>query len=124
MKKLYEPPEQSAGGQIFDTIVLLVLIYAVLLLPLVLGITAGKTVKVAPEELTWEALGQNETMVAQWEKLGFSIEEAAELITERFDFTISAGSLIVTAVVIVGYFVIVLRMSDREYKDVIAEKFD
>ena len=124
MKTPYEPPKQSAAGQIGDTILLLVLIYAVLLLPLVLGITAGKTTKVMPETLTWEALGQNETMVAQWEKLGFTMEQAAEYITERFDFSISPLALIITAVVIVGYFFIVIRMSDREYRDVIAEKFD
>ncbi len=124
MKKPYEPPHQSTGGQIFDTAVLIVLIYAVLLLPLVLGITAGKTVTVEPESMTWEGLGQNETMVAQWEKLGFTVETAAELITTRFDFSINPAALIVTVIVIVGYFFIVVKMSDKEYRDVISEKFD
>jgi hypothetical protein len=124
MKKFYEPPKQSAFGQIVDTIVLLILIYAVLLLPLVLGITAGNTVTVKPAEMTWQALGQNPTMVAQWEKLGYSVDQAAELITQKFDFTIAPVSLIITAIVIVGYFFIVIKMSDREYKEVIAEKFD
>ena len=124
MKKQYEPPEQTAGGQIFDSVILLILIYVVLLLPIVFGLTAGNTVTQMPETVTWESLGQNPTMVAQWEKLGFTMEEAAEIISERFDYSFTAGPLILTAVVVVGYFVMLLIMSDKEYKDVISEKFD
>jgi hypothetical protein len=123
-KTIYKPPVQAARGQIFDSIFLLIMIYLVLLLPLALGLTAGKTETKLPETLTWESLGQNEVMQSQWEKLGLSIEEAAEYIGTRFDYTINPWALIVTGIVIIGYFVLVLRLSDREYREVINEKFD
>ncbi len=120
----YEPPEQGAAGQIFDSIFLLLIIYCVLLMPLLLGLTAGATKTVIPEIVTWETLEQNEVMQAQWAKIDLGPREAAEYILTKFDYTINPISLIFTAIVIVGYFVIVLRFSDREYKEVISEKFD
>lgn len=124
MKKFYEPPKQAAAGQIFDSVFLLILIYLVLLAPLLLGLTAGNTVTQMPEVVTWETLGQNPTMVAQWEKLGFTMDEAAVLIAERFDYTIKPIPLIITTLVVIGYFVMLMVMSDKEYREVIAEKFD
>ena len=123
-RQFYEPPAQSTGGQIFDSVFLLIIIYCVLLLPLVLGLTAGVTTTEIPETVTWETLEQNEVMQAQWAKIGIGPKEAAEYILTKFDYTINPLSLIFTAIVVVGYFVIVLRFSDREYKDVISEKFD
>ena len=123
-RQFYEPPVQSTGGQIFDSVFLLIIIYCVLLLPLVLGLTAGVTTTEIPETVTWEILEQNEVMQAQWAKIGIGPKEAAEYILTKFDYTINPLSLIFTAIVVVGYFVIVLRFSDREYKDVISEKFD
>ena len=123
-RQYYEPPEQSAAGQIFDSVFLLIIIYCVLLLPIVLGLTAGVTTTEIPETVTWETLEQNEVMQAQWAKIGLGPKEAAEYILTKFDYTINPISLIFTAIVIVGYFVIVLRYSDKEYKDVISEKFD
>ena len=122
MKKTYEPPAQAAAGQIFDSVFLL--IYVVLLTPILLGLTAGNTVSHMPEVVNWETLDQNPTMVAQWEKLGFTAEEAAPMITERFDYTVKPVPLIITAIVVIGYFVMLLVMSDKEYREVIAEKFD
>lgn len=123
-KQKYTPPEQSKGGQIFDSVFLLVLVYVTLFAPLVLGLTGGGTYIDRPEEVTWESLGQNETMQAQWEKLGYTADSAADIITERFDYTINPIMLIITAVVIIGYFVFLLKMSDKEYREVISEKFD
>jgi hypothetical protein len=124
-KQYYEPPEQGTVGQIFDSVIIFIIIYCVLLLPLVLGLTAGVTTTTEiPEAVTWEILEQNEVMQAQWAKIGIGPKEAAEYILTKFDYTINPLSLIFTAIVVVGYFVIVLRFSDREYKDVISEKFD
>lgn len=123
-RQKYTPPEQGKTGQILDAAFLLALVYVALLVPLLLGLTASETTNQAPAEVTWETLGQNETMQAQWQKLGVSLEEATPMITERFDYTISPVALLITAVVIVGYFLFVFRMSKREYLDVIAEKFD
>lgn len=124
MAKIYEPPKQSGIGQVFDAVILLVLVYAVLFAPLVMGLTGGGTVVQEPEEMTWEALGQNAVMQAQWEKLGYTVEDAAPLITEKFDYTIDPLMLGITAAVIVGYFIFMFVMSAKEYRQVIAEKFD
>lgn len=121
--KPYRPPEQSKAGQIFDSVFLLALVYVVLFAPLVLGLTGGGTTTKTVEQPTWEALGQNERMAAQWEKLGYTPESAAEIITTRFDYSINPWALIITAAVIFGYFFFVVRFSDREYREVIDERF-
>ncbi len=123
-EKIYVPPKQSGKGQLFDSIFIMVLIYVVLLLPIVLGLTAGKTETKLPENLSWESLNQNEQMVAAWKKLGISLEEAAEMISTRYDYSINPVALIITAIVIIGYYVMLLKMSDKEYRDVVHEKFD
>ena len=122
-KQPYRPPEQSKSGQVFDSIFLLALVYVVLFAPLILGLTGGGTTTKQVENPTWEALQQNETMAAQWEKLGFTPESAAEIITTRFDYTINPWGLLITAAVIFGYFFFVVHFSDREYREVIDERF-
>ena len=139
MAKTYIPPKQSVAGQLFDVGFLLVLVFATLFLPLWLGIAVPSRVEKLPEGvtytaaadgtktwegLTWEKLGQNPTMQAQWEKLGYTQETAADIITMPFDYTIDTLGLIVTGLVILGFFIFLVVMSDREYKQVIAEKFD
>ena len=59
----------------------------------------------------------------QWVKLGFDAEKAAPIINSRFDYTIDPMMLVITIAVILGYFFFMLRTSDRQYKDVIEEKF-
>lgn len=123
-RKPYEPPKQSGAGQFFDSVFLLLLVYVALFAPLVLGLTGGGTVSEVPETLTWETLGQNTAMAGFWEKLGYTPESAAELITTRFDYSIDPLWLVLTAAVILGYFAFLLVMSEKEYREVIAEKFD
>ena len=139
MAKIYIPPKQSVAGQLFDVAFLLTLVLAALFLPLWLKIAVPSRVETLPEGvsytvaadgtkqwtgLTWEKLGQNPTMQAQWEKLGYTVEFAADIITQTFDYTIDTVGVIITGLVIFGYFVFLIVMSDREYKQVIAEKFD
>ena len=46
------------------------------------------------------------------------------MVTARYDYwSFSIFELILMIVVVVGYFVIVVRLSDNEYREVIAEKF-
>ena len=123
-EKLYEPPKQSGASQAWDAVFIILLIYVVLLSPIVLGLTAGTTTTVLPETVTWETLGQNEQMVAQWGKLGVGIDEAAELICTKFDYTINWIALIITFAMIIGYYTILLWAGDKEYRDVIHEKFE
>lgn len=140
MAKIYVPPKQSVAGQLFDVAFLLALMFAALFLPLWLKIAVPSRVEKLPEGvsytlaadgttrqwtgLTWEKLGQNPTMQAQWEKLGYTMESAAEIITQPFDYTIDTAGVLMTGFVIIGFFVFLIVMSDREYRQVIAERFD
>lgn len=130
MKKKYTPPTQKTIGQIFDSLLILVLVYASLMLPLLFKEEAAaapeaeSAVVAEPVAVTWESLGQNEVQQAQWVKLGYDPEKAAELINQRFDYTIDPMMLIITILVVGGYFVFMLKISEKEYRQVIAEKFD
>ncbi len=120
----YQPPKQSRFGQVFDVVVLLVLSLGALYLPLYLGL-AGRTASPAPQaNPTWESLGQNPTMVERWTALGYADPAAAQdIVTSRFDYSFSLPGLLVMVVVVVGYFVMVFRLSETEYREVISEKF-
>ena len=123
MSKPYEPPVQNGAGQFFDSLVVLVLVYASLLAPLLFkaaAVAADAGDKPAP---TWESLNQTPAMVEQWDKLGVKVDAAALMVSNRFDYTIEPVSLLLTVAVIVGYFIFVLRTSDREYREVIRERF-
>jgi hypothetical protein len=63
-------------------------------------------------------------MATQWEKLGYTPESAAELISSRFDYSFSLFELLITAIVVIAYFYILFHWSKKEYKDVIDEKFN
>ncbi|GJE27178.1 hypothetical protein [Methylobacterium organophilum] len=123
-RKPYEPPVQSVAGQIFDAVLMLVLVFITLYLPLLLKLAGGGTTTTEYPNATWESLGQNPTMAAQWEKLGFAPEKAAAIVGTRFDYAFNWGAVALTAIIIVGYFVFMFRYSDREYREVIAEHFD
>jgi hypothetical protein len=141
----YNPPQQSKGGQIFDVCLLLVLVFLALFLPLWLQIAVPSRVEKLPEGVTytlkkdaagndttervwsglsWEKLGQNPTMQQQWEKLGYTMESAAEIITQPFEYDIDVEGIAVTVLVILLYYVFVLWASKKEYLEVIREKFD
>ena len=141
----YIPPQQSRGGQVFDVVLLLVLTFLALFLPIWLEIAVPSRVEKLPEGvsytfktddqgqdttekvwtgLTWDKLGQNPTMQAQWQKLGYTMESAADIITQPFQYDIDYEGIAITAIVILGYYVFVLWASKKEYAEVIREKFD
>jgi hypothetical protein len=128
MKKNYIPPKQGMFGQIFDTILVLVLVYASLMLPLLFKAEAkaeaAAATATAAVKVSWESLGQNAIQQQQWVKLGYDPDKAAVLINNRFDYTIDPIMLIVTIIVVAGYFIFMLKVSDKQYRDVINEKFD
>lgn len=139
MIQRYVPPKQRALGQFFDVAFLLALVFGALFVPIWLNIAAPSRVEKLPAGMsykakadgtkawtgvTWEKLGQNPTMQAQWRKVGYTKESAAEIITQPFDYSIDIGGLAVTASMIVAYFAFMLVVSEREYRQVIAEKFD
>ncbi len=137
-KQVYQPPRQSVPGQWIDVIVLLGLIYLALFVPVWAKIAVPSRVEklppgvsyVAAEDgtktwtgLTWESLGQNPTMQQQWEKLGYTVESAADIITMPFDYDFDWLGMAGMIVLIVGYYVFLLWHSEKEYKQVIQEKF-
>ena len=139
MMTRYSPPKQSTPGQFFDVAFLLALVFGALFLPIWLNIAvpsrveklpAGVSYKTAADGtktwtgVTWDKLGQNKTMQEQWVKVGYTKETAAAIITQPFDYTIDVVGLSATVIMIVVYFGFMLVVSEREYKQVIAEKFD
>jgi hypothetical protein len=139
MVQRYVPPKQSIIGQLFDVSCLLALVFGALFVPIWLKIAVPSRVEKLPEGVTyqtaadgtktwsglsWQKLGQNPTMQAQWGKLGYTKEQAADIITQPFEYDVDVEGIGLTAIVIVGYFMFMLFMSNKEYKQVIAEKFD
>ncbi|MCO6051808.1 hypothetical protein NGM99_18645 [Mesorhizobium sp. RP14(2022)] len=121
----YQPPKQGFVGQIVDVAVLLVMTVGALYIPLYLGLAGAAKTPRPIENPTWEALGQNAAEQAQWQALGIADPAAAsDIVTARFDYSFSWAALLVMAVLVIGYFVLVVRLSDKEYRDVIAERFD
>ena len=120
----YQPPRQGKASQLFDVIVLVVLTVGALFVPLWMGMAgAAKTVTTPDPNPTWESLGQNAVQAAQYEKLGYTPTSAHDLILARFDYSFTAGALVVMIAVVVLYYFLMLRFSDVEYREVISEKF-
>jgi hypothetical protein len=120
----YQPPRQGMTAQVVDVCVLLVMVVGALYLPLYLGL-AGAARKPHPiENPTWQTLDQTPTEQQQWTALGMDPTSANDIITARYDYAFSWVALVVMAILVIGYFVLVVRLSDREYRDVIRERFD
>jgi len=101
------------------------LTFGALYIPMFLGLAGG--VKTVPEGAgqTWEAMGQNAAQIAQYNALGYTDPAAvADIINARYDYSFSVTALVVMIVIIVAYYVLMLKFSETEYREVIAEKFD
>ena len=123
-KKPYIPPEQSIEGQVIDSLVILVLVVASLFAPVYFNLAgSGKTVLEFADK-SWAGMGQSPMMQAIWEKLGYTAETAQPIIASRFDYSFSIGAFLLTALVVIAYFGFVIFYSNKEYKEVIAERFD
>ena len=121
----YTPPEQPKAMQWFDIAFVVAAIFLALWLPLQAG-WAGVSRAIVPiDNPTWEALGQTPAQVAQWVKLGYADAAAAhDIIQNKFDYTIDWLQLVLMAAVLIGYFVFLFKASDKEYREVINEKFN
>lgn len=122
----YIPPRQSRTMQWADIIFVIAAIFFALWFPLWMGWAGVAKEMEKIENPTWEALGQTPAQVEQWNKLGFADAAAAhDIIQNKFHyFPIQWLQLLVLTVVIIGYFVFLFRASDKEYKEVIDEKFN
>jgi hypothetical protein len=121
----YVPPKQGKLSQLFDVVVLMALTFGALYIPMFMGLAGG--IKSVPEGAgqTWEAMGQNATQIAQYNALGFTDPAAiSNIINARYDYSFSITALLVMVVIIVAYYVLMLKFSETEYREVIAEKFD
>lgn len=121
----YIPKIQSKRGQLFDSLFVLVLVYVSLYIPLFLesDSKSGQEASTAQVQ-TWESMNVSAVEQQQWQKLGYDEAGAADIINDKFDYTIDPVMLAITALVIIGYFFFMLRVSDKQYREVIAEKFD
>jgi hypothetical protein len=109
--------------QFVDIIFLLVAIFVALWLPLKLGL-AGAAKEMTPiANPTWETLQQTPGQVVQWEKLGYDPAKAHDIIQNKFNYELDWRAIGLMALVLVGYFVFLFRASEKEYREVIAEKF-
>ena len=124
MKK-YTPPEQSKVMQWIDIIVVVAAIFLALWLPLRIGWAGNSKVLEKIDNPTWESLGQTPVQVEQWNKLGVADAAAAhDIIQSKWDYSINWIQLVLLTIALVGYFVFLFRASDKEYRDVIDEKFN
>jgi hypothetical protein len=120
----YIPPAQSKAAQVLDIVFVVVAIFVALWLPLKMGLAGAAKSIDKIESPTWETLGQNATMSSIWEKLGYTPATAHDIIQNKFHYVIDWPTLIIMAAALIAYFVFLFRASDREYRDVIGEKFD
>ncbi len=120
----YTPPEQPKAMQWVDIIVVVAAIFLALWFPLYMGWTGISKVMQPIENPTWEALGQTAAQAEQWVKLGYADAAAAhDIIQNKWDYSIHWLELIVLTIALAGYFFFLFRASDKEYREVIDEKF-
>ena len=120
----YIPPTQSKTGQIIDVIVLMVLTVGALFVPLLLGMAgSSKNVPTPVANPTWETLGQTPIEAAQYQALGYTPATAHDIILSRFDYSFSLTALGALVVVILLYYVLILRFSAIDYRSVSIENF-
>ena len=148
----YRPPEQSSAGQLFDSLFVVALVAATLLVCLYLTVlSAAPTPEPAAQTALVTAAPATEagasaaaaTAVAAAPSTDGLSAEQQKLKTERFTAlgwddakvaerkaTIAAKSyefdwfmLILTAIVVIAYFVFLVRTSDKELREVINERF-
>ena len=150
----YRPPEQSSAGQLFDSLFVVALVAATLLVCLYLTVlsaaptpqAAAQTAAVAEAPAPTAEASTSATAAAAVVDApnpdGLTAEEQ-KLKTERFTAlgwddakvaerkaTIAAKSyeidwfmLMLTAFVVIAYFVFLVRASDKELREVINERF-
>lgn len=129
----YEPPRQSLRGQLVDAVFILVLLFATLFVSTyVLSLQAvGGAGGDSAEPRPVSELPISSAEKQQFQKIidaGMvdlqTVNDSVAANKPSADkYAFSALSLIVTAVIIVAYMAFVYRLSFKEYREVIEEKF-
>ena len=129
----YEPPRQSLRGQLVDAVFILVLLFATLFVSTyVLSLQADGTVggdgaqprPVSELPISSAEKQQFQKMIdagmVDLQAVNDSVA-ANKASTDKYAFSVL--SLVVTAAIIIAYMAFVYRLSFKEYREVIEEKF-
>lgn len=150
----YRPPEQSSAGQLFDSLFVVALVAATLLVCLYLTVLSAAPAPAPEPAAQTTAVAEAPAADASTNAAAATAVAAApiadgltadqqKLKTERFtalgwddakvaerkaaiaakSYEIDWLMLILTAVVVIGYFVFLVRASDKELREVINERF-
>jgi hypothetical protein len=158
-KTPYQPPEQSAAGQLFDSLFVIVLVAATLLGCLYLTVlSAGPPPEAAPAAVeaaaapadpaapaaatsadapaaavaaeapaakAAEPSAQDKIKSERFAALGWDAARVAEreAAIAAKSYSIDWSMLLLTALVVIGYFSFLVRASDKELREVIDERF-
>lgn len=129
----YEPPRQSLRGQLVDAVFILVLLFATLFVSTYVlslqagGAAGGEAARPRPvSELPISAAEKQQFRkmidagMVDLRAVNDSVA-ANRASTDKYAFSVL--SLIVTAAIIIAYMAFVYRLSFKEYREVIEEKF-
>ena len=59
---------------------------------------------------------------AQWEEIGYTVDAAADIVAMPFDYTIDTAGVVITGIVILGFFIFLVVVLETKYRQVIAER--
>jgi len=145
-KTPYQPPEQSAAGQLFDSLFVIVLVAATLLGCLYLTVLSAAPAPAAapaaveaaaasadpaapaaeaPAAKAAEPSAQDKIKAERFAALGWDAARVAEreAAIAAKSYSIDWSMLLLTALVVIGYFSFLVRASDKELREVIDERF-
>ena len=158
-KTPYQPPEQSAAGQLFDSLFVILLVAATLLGCLYLTVLssapppeaapaaaeaaaapadpaapaaatgadapAAAVAAEAPAAKAAEPSAQDKIKAERFAALGWDAAKVAEreAAIAAKSYSIDWSMLLLTALVVIGYFSFLVRASDKELREVIDERF-
>jgi len=140
-KTPYQPPEQSAAGQLFDSLFVIVLVAATLLgclyltvlsagpppeaAPAAVDAPAAAVAAEAPAAKAAEPSAQDKIKAERFAALGWDAARVAEreAAIAAKSYSIDWSMLLLTALVVIGYFSFLVRASDKELREVIDERF-
>lgn len=128
---IYEPPKQSGRGQVVDSLIIMVLLFAVLF-----GVTYYVQSSASSSESGEKPIAQLPITAAEKAQYQRMVDdEIVDLATVNAQveasykrpgsdkYPISLWKLLLTIAVIGGYLVFVYMMSFKEYREVIRERF-
>jgi len=126
---VYQPPKQSARGQLVDSLIILVLLMVVLF-----GVTYFVQSSASSTQVKTRPLSQLPITPTEKQQYGVAIkqgivdlptanQQVADNKESSTKYPIAVGTLIITFGVIGIYLAFVYTMSFKEYREVIRERF-